>query len=119
MVFGLCCQTERFCKSLYAIHIFMLAAFLHLPVEVVYYYFQGSMQKTGPDYEIAGEPSQQCKTRCEKKQASEALTPRVHRGLNDAAHKKKADPVPQEEGQVRVTGEEAANPFLLGRKWLR
>ncbi|XP_077025159.1 uncharacterized protein LOC143691066 isoform X3 [Tamandua tetradactyla] len=58
MVFGLCCQTERFCKSLYAIHIFMLAAFLHLPVEVVYYYFQGSMQKTGPDYEIAGEPSQ-------------------------------------------------------------
>ncbi|XP_037701039.1 uncharacterized protein LOC119541313 [Choloepus didactylus] len=124
MVFGLCCQRERLCKSLYAVQVFILAG-------VVYYYFQGSMQKTQPDLEIAGEPSQpigetlrpvwglmdkcypvtiqQRNTEYEKKQTSEAMTHRAPRGLNDAACKKKADAVPQEDGEEKKkVGKEVA-----------
>ncbi|XP_057597703.1 uncharacterized protein LOC130856826 isoform X1 [Hippopotamus amphibius kiboko] len=124
MVFGLCCQRERLYTFLYVVQIFILAG-------VVYYYFQGSVGKTAPDHEIAGEPSQpigetvrpvwglidKCypvtiqrrRVWSGKKQDSEAMTPKATGELNDAAPPEGADTLFGDEGDMRSPEEEAGN----------
>ncbi|XP_070109847.1 uncharacterized protein [Equus caballus] len=127
MMFDRCCQRERLYKTLYIVHIFILAG-------AVYYYFHGSVGKTAPDHEIVGESSQpigktlrpvwglmdKCypvttqrrRVKSGKKQASEAMTPKAMGGLNDAAPKEETDILSQDEGEgsKKIRKEMAVHP---------
>nr|XP_008509321.1 PREDICTED: uncharacterized protein LOC103544256 isoform X3 [Equus przewalskii] len=127
MMFDRCCQRERLYKTLYIVHIFILAG-------AVYYYFLGSVRKTAPDHEIVGESSQpigktlrpvwglmdKCypvttqrrRVKSGKKQASEAMTPKAMGGLNDAAPKEETDILSQDEGEEskKIRKEMAVHP---------
>ncbi|XP_051690066.1 uncharacterized protein [Oryctolagus cuniculus] len=111
-------KTGRFYKSLYVVQIFIL-------VGVLYYYFQESLGKIAPDYEISGESSQpigdtlrpvwglidKCypvtiqrpKIKRGKKQASKAKTTRVPGGLNGAVPKEETDILSQEERKTEIS----------------
>ncbi|XP_051690060.1 uncharacterized protein [Oryctolagus cuniculus] len=85
-----------FYKSLYVVQIFIL-------VGVLYYYFQESLGKIAPDYEISGESSQRPKIKRGKKQASKAKTTRVPGGLNGAVPKEETDILSQEERKTEIS----------------
>lgn len=70
---------------------------------MVYYYFQESVGKTAPDHDIAGESSQ-------------ATPTKATGGLKDAALKERTDILPQDKGEVRSSGQEAACPTPAGKE---
>ncbi|XP_073070062.1 uncharacterized protein [Manis javanica] len=92
MVFGLCCQRERLYKPLYVVQVFNFAG-------VVYCYFQGSVGKTAPENEIAGESSQRLRVKSGSKQTSEGMTPKATRGPNATAPKEEIGILSQDEGE--------------------
>ncbi|XP_016065779.1 PREDICTED: uncharacterized protein LOC107534996 [Miniopterus natalensis] len=118
-------------KFLYVVQIFILSG-------MVYYYFQESVGKTAPDHDIAGESSQpigetlrplwglmdKCyptttqrrRVRSGKQQASKATPPKATGGLKDAAPKEGTDILPQDKGEVRSSGPEAACPTPAGKE---
>ncbi|XP_042553824.1 uncharacterized protein LOC122123540 isoform X4 [Dipodomys spectabilis] len=118
MVLGFCCQREGLHRSLYLVHIFILAG-------AGYYYFQMYMGKPALDYENA-EKSTQPKGETVRPvwglmdkcypapaQASPQTTaPKEEEAQNDTTPQEETDSVSQEEGQEKkmVQQEVAVHP---------
>lgn len=92
---------------------------------MVYYYFQESVGKTAPDHDIAGESSQPIgetlrplwglMDKCYPT-TTQATPTKATGGLKDAALKERTDILPQDKGEVRSSGQEAACPTPAGKE---
>ncbi|XP_054438446.1 uncharacterized protein LOC129077876 isoform X2 [Pteronotus mesoamericanus] len=117
MAFGTCCQRERL-KFLYVVQTFILAG-------MVCYSFQGSVDKTAPDHDLAGEspqpigetlrpvwgPMDKCYPVTTQATALEATG-----GLSHAAAKEEPVVQSQSAGEVRSPAEEAASPIPAAKE---
>ncbi|KAM5335819.1 uncharacterized protein AAES06_009174 isoform 2-T3 [Glossophaga mutica] len=114
MVFGTGCQRERLFKSLYIVLTFLLAG-------TVCFYFQGSVEKTAPDHDIAGDTSQPIgetlrpvwgpMDKCYPGTTQQARTPKAMGGPSDAAPKEEPGFQSQGVGEVKSPAGEAASPI--------